>query len=219
MNFCIIVSPILSAKSSSDQKKSLPLILILITGLDHPSCHASDLCCAALSTTSPAVNIAGTLSFPAAHFTTPPSAYHCASIVLPPCAPCPAIPPCANLPSASVGINGMLMPHMLFAADISLLKALIALFINHSIVATMPLKMLFAMPSSPENIEEKAAATASLALTNASLIHVTPALKIDLMFVHSVLATPTIAIPIFAKNVRIIVSQSSHANLMLSTNH
>ncbi len=159
------------------------------------------------------------MSFPAAHFTTPPSAYHCAAIVLPPKYHSPAIPPCANLPSVSVGINGMLIPHMLFAADISLLKALIALLINHSIVATMPLKILFAIPSNHENIDVNAAVTASFAVTNASLIQFSHAVNTAFMFVQIVFATPTIAIPIFAKNVRIIVSQSSQANLMLSTNH
>lgn len=215
----MIVSPILSAKSSSDQKKSLPLILILITGADHQSCPASVLCCAALSTTSPAVSIAGTLSFPAAHFTTPPSAYPCACIVLPPCAHCPAIPPCANLPSDSVGINGMLMPHILFAACISLLKALIALLINHSIVATIPLKILLAIPSNQENIAVNADDTASFAVVNASLIHVTPAVNTALIFVQIDVAIPTNAAPIVTKKLRIIVSQSSHANLMLSINN
>lgn len=184
-----------------------------------PSCDARFLCCAALSTTSPAVSIAGTLSFPAGHFTTPPVAYHCSAIVLPPKYHSPAIPPCASLPSVSVGINGILIPHMLFAAVISLLKALIALLINPSITATMPLKILFATASSPDSIVMKPLAIASFAPINKSLIQLTQSVNAIFMFDRSVFAIPSIAVPIVVKKLRIIVSQSSHANLMLSTNH
>lgn len=111
------------------------------------------------------------------------------------------------------------MPHMLFAAVISLLKALIALLIKPSITATMPLKMLFATASSPDNIVMKPPAIASLAPINKSLIQLTQSVNAIFMFDRSVLAIPNIAVPIVVKKLRIIVSQSSHANLMLSTNH
>lgn len=184
-----------------------------------PSCDARFLCCAALSTTSPAVSIAGTMSLPAGHFTTPPVAYHCSDIVLPPKYHSPAIPPCASLPSVSVGINGMLMPHMLFAAEISLLKALIALLIKPSITATMPLKMLFDTASNHESIVINPPAIASFAPINKSLIQLTQSVNAIFMFARSVFAIHNIAVPIVVKKLRIIVSQSSHANLMLSTNH
>lgn len=189
------------------------------TGALPPNCHASVLCCAALSTTSHAVSIAGTLSSPAGHFTTQPFANHCIPIGVPPKYHSPAIPPCANLPSVNVGINGILMPHMLFAAVISLLKALIALLINHSITDTIPLKILFAMPASPSSIVINPPATASFAPINKSLSRLTHSVNIAFIFVHSVLAIPIRAVPIVVKKLRIILSQSSHANLMLSTNH
>lgn len=189
------------------------------TGALPPNCHARFLCCAALSTTSHAVSIAGTMSFPAGHFTAPPNAKPCAPIGVPPKYHSPAIPPCANLPSVSVGINGMLMPHMLFAAVINLLKALIALLINHSITATMPLKMLFDIATSQSNIVVKAPAIASFAPINKSLIQLTPSVNAVFIFTQSVLAIHTIAVPIVVKKLRIIVRPSSHANLMLSINH
>lgn len=80
-------------------------------------------CCAAFSTTSPAVSIAGTLSSPPGPCTTHP---------------------CANLPIDTGPISPIHMGDTLFAALISELIHCIALLMNDSIIPIVELNILLA---------------------------------------------------------------------------
>lgn len=112
----------------------------------------------------------------------------------------------------------MLIAHMLFAACINLLNIRIALFTNHSMIATTPLNIPFEIQTNQSIIVVKALLTSSFDVFNRLTINHIHSLNAALIFVRIVFASHTINCHM-AENMPFNDSiHKFHAILIFSTN-